>query len=85
MGIHSLKKRQHHRDTRLITGTAFDSDEIPFSFDSYDDLHGDEHENTGLRAGALGGGDEFSTGVVGICPWSAAREGCEIEEGCVDP
>ncbi|KAJ7232886.1 hypothetical protein C8J57DRAFT_1250238 [Mycena rebaudengoi] len=66
-------------------GTAFDSDEIPFSFDSYDDLHGDEHENTGLRAGALGGGDEFSTGVVGICPWSAAREGCEIEEGCVDP
>ncbi|KAJ7493794.1 hypothetical protein FB451DRAFT_1077509 [Mycena latifolia] len=50
------------QDTRLTTGTAFDSDELPFTLDSYDDLHGDENENAGLGAGALGGGDEFSGG-----------------------
>lgn len=57
-----VKETPASRDTRLITGTAFDDDDIPFSFDSYEDLHGDEHENAGLGAGALGGGDEYSTG-----------------------
>ncbi|KAJ7648633.1 hypothetical protein DFH06DRAFT_1095419 [Mycena polygramma] len=50
-------------DNRLHTGTILDSiNENPISFDTYDDLHGDEITNTGLGSGALGGGDEFSSG-----------------------
>lgn len=61
-GYPLVKETTASRDTRLITGTAFDNDEIPFTFDNYEDLHGDEYESAGLGAGALGGGDEFSTG-----------------------
>lgn len=57
-----LVKEHDTGDTRLVTNTGFDNEEIPFSLDTYDDLHGDETQNMGLGAGALGGGDEFGTG-----------------------
>ncbi|KAJ7195376.1 hypothetical protein GGX14DRAFT_575693 [Mycena pura] len=51
------------QDNRLHTGTILDSiNENPILFDTYDDLHGDEIVRTGLGSGALGGGDEFSSG-----------------------
>ncbi|KAJ6465625.1 hypothetical protein C8R47DRAFT_1201528 [Mycena vitilis] len=51
------------QDNRLHNGTILDSvNENPISFDTYNDLHGDEITNTGFGSGALGGGDEFSSG-----------------------
>ncbi|KAJ7056308.1 hypothetical protein C8F01DRAFT_1233905 [Mycena amicta] len=41
-----------------------DTEESPITFDDYNDLHGDEVMEAGLGAGALGGGDEFSTGEM---------------------
>jgi hypothetical protein len=61
LGYPLVKEKAAPRDTRLLTGTILDSNENPISFDSYEDLHGDEHVG-GLGAGALGGGDEFSVG-----------------------
>ncbi|KAJ7817124.1 hypothetical protein B0H14DRAFT_2602244 [Mycena olivaceomarginata] len=51
------------RDTRLHTGSILDSiNENPILCDAYDDVHGDEISGAGLGSGALGGGDEFSSG-----------------------
>lgn len=50
------------QDDRLNNGTVFDGETNPIVFDSYEDLHGDENDTTGL--GGIGGGGEFSTGEV---------------------
>jgi hypothetical protein len=66
LGYPLVKERatpRDSRDTRLHTGTVLDSvNENPISFNTYDDLHGDEISGAGLGSGALGGGDEFSSG-----------------------
>lgn len=63
LGYPLVKEKNKPQDTRLLTGTILDSiNENPISYNTYDDLHGDEISGGGLGAGALGGGDEFSSG-----------------------
>ncbi|KAJ7463566.1 hypothetical protein FB451DRAFT_1180056 [Mycena latifolia] len=64
LGYPLVKEKATPRDTRLLKGTILDrTNENPISYDGHDDLHGDEIAGAGLGAGALGGGDEFSTGL----------------------
>ncbi|KAJ6614366.1 hypothetical protein B0H10DRAFT_1950737 [Mycena sp. CBHHK59/15] len=63
LGYPLVKEKVTPWDTRLRTATILDStNEDPISCDTCDDLHGDEIAGGGLGAGALGGGDEFSSG-----------------------
>ncbi|KAJ7460233.1 hypothetical protein FB451DRAFT_1181899 [Mycena latifolia] len=64
LGYPLVKEKATPRDTRLLKGTILDrTNENPILYDGHDDLHGDEIAGAGLGAGALGGGDEFSTGL----------------------
>jgi hypothetical protein len=50
-------------DSHLDTGTVFDrAGDNPLEYESFDDLHGDDDDDTGLNS--LGGGSEFSTGEI---------------------
>lgn len=52
-----------NHDSRLDTGSVFDrTDDNPLEYESFNDLHGDDDDDTGLNA--LGGGSEFSTGEI---------------------
>ena len=57
-----IPEKDEH-DGRLDTDTVFDSTENnPLEHESFDDLHGDENDETGLNS--LGGGSEYSTGKI---------------------
>ena len=57
------EKDDHDNRLDTASGTVFDrTGDNPLEYESFDDLHGDDDDDTGLNS--LGGGSEFSTGEI---------------------
>ena len=58
-----ITETEERNSARLDRMTAFDMEDNPLDFESYEDLHGDDNDE-GLSS--LGGGGEFMTGEAGL-------------------
>ncbi|KAL1657870.1 hypothetical protein GGF50DRAFT_121406 [Schizophyllum commune] len=60
VGYEKARVANDRRETRLDTGTALDDEENPLSYDSFEDVHGDEFGD--VSSSSLGGGGDYATG-----------------------